>query len=388
MESRLPKPNFQFKVPARTVTGTTPITIPSISSNSTIDSSSSGNSTINSSTGSNGSTTNSLSASNISEKIDKLKSNHSGKTETGKTTTKSSQAITKTVSTTNISSKGADENKAPITRAKTMTTISRPNVVARGIQKRPGLVNNAVEPKRANLKTSMKPMVRPVRPATTVGPIGRTLATTVTATTAKPAAAKPSKWDLKGRLEYTTNELTTLKQKHREITTQYNDIQDEIISLRESESTNRLKAEKLEKAANDFNKDLASLKAEIERLTKEKDILAKELEESKDMYEKVSASFEQCKTDLIVKETLITSQDKEIKELKETLEIQDKTSTEKITLLETKNAELTALVQNLDRDRRYLHNAIQELKGNIRVFCRVRPKIPKEASKRYKYILH
>ncbi|KAF1593953.1 Carboxy-terminal kinesin 2, partial [Eudyptes moseleyi] len=35
-------------------------------------------------------------------------------------------------------------------------------------------------------------------------------------------------------------------------------------------------------------------------------------------------------------------------------------------------------IHGLEMDRRRLHNLIQELKGNIRVFCRVRPLLPEE----------
>ncbi|NXX17034.1 KIFC1 protein, partial [Podargus strigoides] len=35
-------------------------------------------------------------------------------------------------------------------------------------------------------------------------------------------------------------------------------------------------------------------------------------------------------------------------------------------------------LHGLEMERRRLHNVIQELKGNIRVFCRVRPVLPKE----------
>ena len=44
-------------------------------------------------------------------------------------------------------------------------------------------------------------------------------------------------------------------------------------------------------------------------------------------------------------------------------------------------------IENIERKlreeettRRKLHNAVQELKGNIRVFCRVRPSLPSEAN--------
>ncbi|XP_073968237.1 protein claret segregational-like [Bombus fervidus] len=35
----------------------------------------------------------------------------------------------------------------------------------------------------------------------------------------------------------------------------------------------------------------------------------------------------------------------------------------------------------MDKECRILHNAIQEMKGNIKVFCRVRPRTPNELGK-------
>ncbi|NXI37216.1 CTK2 protein, partial [Galbula dea] len=35
-------------------------------------------------------------------------------------------------------------------------------------------------------------------------------------------------------------------------------------------------------------------------------------------------------------------------------------------------------LHSLEMERRKLHNLVQELKGNIRVFCRVRPLLPEE----------
>lgn len=361
MESRLPKPNFQFKVPARTVNGSEGI---ALLKTSVISNASNANVTSNGSVLSNASVT--------------------------LNTNRNMQNQPKTINS-NAMNKAADENKAPLTRAarhNAIASVKSGATLTRGVQKRPGLVNNVIETKRANLKTTMKPTaVRPLRPATTAGSLpgvksaGAPVVSSLVSI--KPVGPKPSKWDLKGRLEYTTKELTALKQQHREITTQYNDIQDEIINLRDSERSNRTKAEKLQVTANELSKEVETLKGEITDLKKERDSLIERLQESKDMYEKTASCLKQYEDDLNTKAILLTEQSNEITQLKNTLEIQEKDSSDKINALETRKTDLEILVQNLDVERRVLHNSIQELKGNIRVFCRVRPKISKEASKRY-----
>ncbi|NXT91766.1 KIFC1 protein, partial [Anhinga rufa] len=44
-------------------------------------------------------------------------------------------------------------------------------------------------------------------------------------------------------------------------------------------------------------------------------------------------------------------------------------------------------LHGLEMERRRLHNLVQELKGNIRVFCRVRPVLPEE-EERQKGLAH
>ncbi|XP_058806809.1 protein claret segregational-like [Phymastichus coffea] len=337
MESRLPKLNFQFKVPARTANG-----------NSTVESLKSFI----------------ASTSTESVKMNKDSSNMKNKTATNISAKVIDENKAKTI----------DENKAPITRMKA-TAIKNNITMARGAQKRPALTNNVtVEAKRANLKTTMKSIVRPVRPTTSVGPIGNRARPTTTASAAaavnKSAAPKLNKWDFKGRFEHANIELSALKQKHKDLTLQYTSMQEEMDSLRESESSNRLKAEKLEVAATELAKEVDKLQSKINELEQERNRLAKDLQESKKLYDETSSSLEQHKSDLNIKAVLIADQHTELTNLKS-----------KLQEIETKNSELTTLVLNLDKDRRVLHNTIQEMKGNIRVFCRVRPKIPKESSK-------
>ena len=46
----------------------------------------------------------------------------------------------------------------------------------------------------------------------------------------------------------------------------------------------------------------------------------------------------------------------------------------------TSHAEIETKLRSEETIRRKLHNQIQELKGNIRVFCRVRPALPHESA--------
>ena len=63
-----------------------------------------------------------------------------------------------------------------------------------------------------------------------------------------------------------------------------------------------------------------------------------------------------------------------------------------LTKLSTEQAEDISIYETKQRayetERRQLHNTIQELKGNIRVFCRIRPLLPAETEKHGSHINH
>jgi len=46
-----------------------------------------------------------------------------------------------------------------------------------------------------------------------------------------------------------------------------------------------------------------------------------------------------------------------------------------------KHKKLRALTHEMTKKCRILHNTIHELRGNIRIFCRVRPRTPEEQMK-------
>jgi len=97
----------------------------------------------------------------------------------------------------------------------------------------------------------------------------------------------------------------------------------------------------------------------------------KESEESCTSPSRTLSQFqEKCKT----QEVLISEQTEQLTVLKSDLKFQKEINED----LSIDKEKLQALTLKMDEEGRILHNTIQELKGNIKVFCRVRSRTPKE----------
>ncbi|CAK9805247.1 Protein claret segregational [Anthophora quadrimaculata] len=282
-----------------------------------------------------------------------------------------STMLKKAKSTMNINMKGATENKPPIkpvfTRSKTTSTVTkavkRPATTAlmHGEAKKPFTVPPA--------KLLMQRM------GTTL--TNKSSQNTTVKKVLTDNAAKPSKWDLKGRLAHTHDELSNVRQKYKETTLKYTELQEQINVLKADEIMYKKKVEEYETRNEVLTSELKELKMEMCKVHEEKTNLTKCLKESEDSFQNVSNLLEIFKEKCSSQETLLQKYESVIKDLETSLEAQTKTNEN---LSTTKN-ELQSLVYTMDKDRRVLHNAIQELKGNIRVFCRVRPRTPSELSK-------
>ncbi|KAG6799805.1 protein claret segregational [Apis mellifera caucasica] len=188
---------------------------------------------------------------------------------------------------------------------------------------------------------------------------------------------KPSKWDLKGRLAHTSDELSSIRQKYKETLSKYNEIQEQLNILKTNENACKMKAEEYENLNKTLNNELNELKLEINKMQEEKENLKKCLKDTEESFKNVSKILEEFKEKCISQETLLLKHEFLIKDLETNLEAERKVN-EKLT---TDKNDLQSLVHTMDKDRRILHNAIQEMKGNIRVFCRVRPRTPNEFGK-------
>uniref|UniRef100_A0A6V7LI35 Kinesin motor domain-containing protein n=1 Tax=Bracon brevicornis TaxID=1563983 RepID=A0A6V7LI35_9HYME len=267
-----------------------------------------------------------------------------------------------------------NENKPPtkssLRRSRTLSSITRTTL--RTAVKRPGGLSTAIESKRPNIRPLPKN-----NGASTSDSVVSGKSLRPTAATATKTAPKISKWDWKGRYGQAAEELTSLKDKFKSISEEYEELKSIVDELREKEAKSSAKAKTLEELEIQREKELTDIKRERDDLQYKCDRVEFDLKKSQEAHDKTMDSLKQT-------EETCRDQKRQIIEHSSKIERVEAKLAEKVKEVEElteKVASLQELLHHMDKDRRILHNAIQEMKGNIRVFCRVRPRIAKEANK-------
>ncbi|XP_051925983.1 kinesin-like protein KIFC1 isoform X2 [Hippocampus zosterae] len=174
-------------------------------------------------------------------------------------------------------------------------------------------------------------------------------------------------WDMKGKVSDMKGKLQDYQTKLKSGNLERENLK---VSLAELQS----RAAEMEKDLSENRERLQALcgvQEELERVSSEKKMLQAEVNNLQDKNR--------------VLETLRHSQETEIQTLKMRLSVQDSTlastqaglraAEEEVRSLKELAARLESELHAREMERRRLHNTIQELKGNIRVFCRVRPQV-------------
>lgn len=123
------------------------------------------------------------------------------------------------------------------------------------------------------------------------------------------------------------------------------------------------------------SKDIITLQDNInEKLNPEIEILTKRLDESKQKFETLQKILDE-RTDAT--KDLVSKIEEKTKQIKDT---QDRSENliEKIDEIKDRSKVINNELIKEETVRRTLHNKLQELRGNIRVYCRLRPPSPKE----------
>ncbi|XP_060045581.1 kinesin-like protein KIFC1 isoform X5 [Erinaceus europaeus] len=312
--------------------------------------------------------------------------------------------------------KGNVELKKPLVKAPTRLPLSQ-----RRLKRRPDQMEDTLEPQKKRIRgLSTVTKIAPSRPVTSAlntvpqtqgqttapkvtkktGPRCSTTITTVlknqkpgpAVPTQKPGAAtapvlgvkRPSKrpaWDLKGQLVDLNAELRcyhektqTLDQENQQLREQLKETQQQATALGSKHRTLEEELTRLRVQTEHGQQELGNLKAHVLELEEQlglKEGLVQELQkeqlELQEERRRLATRLEDQERRLQASEAALSCSQVEVASLRQETAAQAALLTERGERL-----------HGLEMERRRLHNQLQELKGNIRVFCRVRPVLPGE----------
>uniref|UniRef100_A0A671TEC7 Kinesin-like protein n=1 Tax=Sparus aurata TaxID=8175 RepID=A0A671TEC7_SPAAU len=187
-------------------------------------------------------------------------------------------------------------------------------------------------------------------------------------------------WDLKGKVSDMEGKVRNYQTKFKSVNQENEALRDTMVQ-RQSKMVEMEKELKKQKSQiSEYEEELQALsgvREELEKVSSDKSTLQKELSNLEGKYK--------------VMETLRDSQETELQTLKMKLSVQESTLARVQGTLRDTEEEVRSLKETVaqqedelhagEMERRRLHNTIQELKGNIRVFCRVRPLVDGGLSK-------
>ncbi|XP_006202180.1 kinesin-like protein KIFC1 isoform X1 [Vicugna pacos] len=197
---------------------------------------------------------------------------------------------------------------------------------------------------------------------------------------------KPGKrpaWDLKGQLCDLNAELKCcrertqmLAQENQQLRDQLREAQQQATALGAERRTLEEELARVRTQAEQGQQELGNLSARVleleERLGTQEGLVQELQKEQLGLQEErrgLAARLEEQERRLQASEAALSGSQAEVASL------QQKTAAQEALL-----AERDERLHGLEMERRRLHNQLQELKGNIRVFCRVRPVLPGEST--------
>lgn len=192
------------------------------------------------------------------------------------------------------------------------------------------------------------------------------------AVTGGAAGTKRQGWDLKGKVTDMESKLRNYQTKVKSVNQENEDLKSTMVKSQTRVTALETSVAVQRSQISDYEEELQALsgvREELDKVSSEKSSIEKQLSNLEDKYK--------------VMETLRQSQETELHTLKMKLSVQESTLSRLQLTLRDAEEEVRSLGETVvqqkgelhagEMERRQLHNSIQELKGNIRVFCRVRP---------------
>ncbi|KAI4898295.1 hypothetical protein NFI96_033501 [Prochilodus magdalenae] len=177
-------------------------------------------------------------------------------------------------------------------------------------------------------------------------------------------------WDLKGKVSDMENKIHNYQSRMKSVNQENEGLKDWIAKVQKNETQcqeeNKTLKKRLGEIEEELNK-LATVKDDLEKTSKDRDGLQKDLQKLSDDHEALQRLRHDLETEL--RNSQLSIQTSALGRCQDSL----RDSQETVKSLEQTVARQQDDLHYAEMERRKLHNTIQELKGNIRVFCRVRP---------------
>merc|ERR1719471_2196122 len=300
------------------------------------------------------------------------------------------------------------------TKSKSMMSIAGGSTASSRLRTQPTTGRPSVAPARS--KSAAKPDPAAARRQTTTALNDRTNTTSrltrekmsLNKTTASTGTKKVASWDLKGRLEQmdlvvkeSQARLTALEQEKQNLQTDVEVKTEVVAQSSEQIRSMRKNMEESEEALNSMKKTLIEKEEHFSAETKK---LRRQLEDETYNKSSLERKLKGLEDELTSKQTEISGLKNSVAELSSSragveaalsgtkteleaarqqiqeLKAESEKKSEEIKAGLALQEEMKSKMRWEETERRRLHNMVQELKGNIRVFCRMRPLLGEETN--------
>lgn len=252
------------------------------------------------------------------------------------------------------------------------TPSAKENVVPLSLAAKRLKVDSFATGKASSLKRSSSTTLHaPSRPSA-ASSASQTGIRAATSTTSLAPSSKGSRkaWDLKGRVTDLEELVQSLCGDKHHLSQQNKDANEQLENFRKENAELKLQVQDKDKLVG----ELASTKRLLESTREEADTALARAER----LAKEKTSLEQTILELTTSTAGLRTQNAAVSAMYEQAETERKSLQTLVEQLKTQCAKLEADLESSEAARRDLHNDLLELKGNIRVFCRMRPLLPAE----------